>query len=313
MKERIPCIITAGSGVPLAEWISSQREIFDGVIRETGAVLFRGFDVTTEHHFSNIAHVWCGSTLNYVYRSTPRTDLGGGVYTATEYSPNLSIPFHNENAYQREWPLRLLFFCMYPAEGGGGQTPLSDIVKVTDRIDPTIKRRFLDKNIMYVRNYRENLDIPWQTVFQTTSKAEVEAFCAEHDIQCEWTSSTSLRTRQVCQSFAVHPVSGARLWFNQAHLFHPSSLDKRSREALREMFEENEFPRNAIYGDGSPIEESILDEVRAAYEEESTQFEWEKGDVLVLDNMRIAHSRTPYKGKRRVLVAMSDSYSPIVK
>jgi ribulose-5-phosphate 4-epimerase/fuculose-1-phosphate aldolase len=35
-------------------------------------------------------------------------------------------------------------------------------------------------------------------------------------------------------------------------------------------------------------------------------FPWESGDVLLLDNMRFAHSRKPFTGSRKVLVAMSD-------
>jgi hypothetical protein len=248
--------------------------------------------------------------LKYVYRSTPRTSLGEGVYTATEYPAGLTIPQHNENAYQREWPLRLLFFCECPAEGGGGETPLASSISVTNRIDPAIQERFAEKQVMYIRNYRQDLDLPWQTVFQTESRAEVEAFCQSHDIDFEWIGPDSLRTRQVCQAFATHPRTGARVWFNQAHLFHPSGLDKQTRAAMRTMFKEDDFPRNAAYGDGSPIAETDLEHIGEAFRHEIMTFQWQAGDVLVVDNMLMSHGRNPYKGKRRVLVGMCDQFSP---
>jgi alpha-ketoglutarate-dependent taurine dioxygenase len=35
---------------------------------------------------------------------------------------------------------------------------------------------------------------------------------------------------------------------------------------------------------------------------------WRVGDVLILDNMRFAHGRAPFTGRRRLHVAMADSH-----
>src|SRR6202007_875244 len=110
-----------------------------------------------------------------------------GVYSATEYPAELPIPLHNENSYQRDWPTRILFFCMYPADGGGGETPLARTANVTRRIDPALLARFRKRGVKYIRNYRPGLDLSWQTVFQSESKSEVEEYCRTHDIECNWT------------------------------------------------------------------------------------------------------------------------------
>ena len=81
------------------------------------------------------------------------------------------------------------------------------------------------------------------------------------------------------------------------------------REALLEEFEEDELPSNTYYGDGSRIEPSVLDEIRDAYAHEAVSFLWEEQDVLVLDNIYTAHSRSPYKGERKVLVGMADPFN----
>ncbi len=53
--------------------------------------------------------------------------------------------------------------------------------------------------------------------------------------------------------------TGEMVWFNQAHLFHFSSFQSKVREALLSFYQENELPRNAYYGDNSPIESTVLE------------------------------------------------------
>jgi hypothetical protein len=70
------------------------------------------------------------------------------------------------------------------------------------------------------------------------------------------------------------------------------------------MYREEDLPRNATYGDGSPIPEDDLRQIRLAFDAEEVEFQWSPNDILLLDNMRVAHARNPYKGKRRILAAM---------
>ncbi len=310
MFEEIAAVIEGDGKSSASEWSATNAGRVARLLETRGAVLIRGFTAWTESEFASLVSAISGDEpLDYLYRSTPRSDLGRGIYTATEYPAGLSIPLHNENAYQRDWPMLLFFFGAHPADGGGGQTTLADTARVTERIDPAIRSRFDEKKIMYVRNYREDVDLPWTVVFQASSRKEVEEYCATHDILFEWTPQGHLRTRQVCDASAVHPTTGQRIWFNQAHLFHPSSLEKRTRDALREMYGDEDLPRNATYGDGSPIEESALLEIGAAFRSETCGVEWQKGDVLILDNMRISHGRSPYRGRRKILTAMARPFS----
>jgi alpha-ketoglutarate-dependent taurine dioxygenase len=308
LDKGIPLVAQPVSGkMGLSDWLKSNRPLVDDRLERCGAILFRGFEVASQAAFEEVVNVITPEPLEYIYRSTPRTQVGDRIYTATEYPPSQSIPLHNESSYQRSWPMRLMFFCLQPAEIGG-ETPLADSLKVTRRIDVGVRRKFSERGVRYVRNYETGLDLSWQTVFQTTDKYEVERYCVVNDIQYQWKNHDSLRTEQVSQGLALHPSRGEQIWFNQAHLFHISSLGEPARKAMLQIYRDEELPRNAYYGDGSPIEGATLDHIRDVYRSETVVFHWATGDLLLLDNMLVAHARNPYKGKRAVLVAMGDEY-----
>jgi alpha-ketoglutarate-dependent taurine dioxygenase len=270
-------------------------------------VLFRGFSVRSIPDFEAFVRLVTPELLDYTFGSTPRSHLQSRIYTSTEYPAHQHIPLHNEQSYTLEWPLKIWFHCAQAAPEGGS-TPLADSREVLRRIPAAIRERFTAKRVMYVRNYGNGLDVPWQKVFGTSDRAEVERFCRQAGIACEWKPDGELRTRQVCQAVATHPRTGEAVWFNQAHLFHVSNLDPAAREALLAVFAEEDLPRNALYGDGSPIEPEALEAIRGAYAQASVEFAWREGDVLLVDNMLVAHGRAPFRGPRKVLVAMAEPF-----
>jgi alpha-ketoglutarate-dependent taurine dioxygenase len=299
----LPVLIEpAVEGVSLLSWTNSNRELVRRKLSQSGAILWRGFGLRAIDDFEEFMTILAGDLLDYSYRSTPRTQVSGKIYTSTEYPAHQTIPLHNEMSYTRQWPTVLGFFCVEPPVAGG-ETPIADSRKVLARINPDIRDRFSRKNVRYVRNYGDALDLPWQEVFQTSDRVAVEKFCRQAEIEFEWQADGRLRTSQLCQAVACHPVTGEAVWFNQAHLFHVSSLEREVRESLLASAGA-EPPRNAYYGDGTAIEDRDLDQIRAAYESETVAFPWQKGDVLIVDNMLVAHGRRPYRGARQIVVGM---------
>jgi alpha-ketoglutarate-dependent taurine dioxygenase len=307
----LPLIIhSPTTGLHLHSWMTANRAVFERALLEHGGILFRGFQVGGIDGFRNVVSATGAELEQYTYRSTPRTELGGGIYTSTEYPADKSIPLHNENSYSDAWPRRVFFYCELPAQQGG-ETPIADSYRVFDRIPSDIREKFIAKKVMYVRNYGWGVDLPWQEVFQTSDRDKVELFCGEHGVQVEWLDGERLRTRQVCQAVAGHPDTGKMAWFNQAHLFHISSLEPAVHDALLEAFSEDELPRNACYGDGSRIADDELNAVREAYAQEEVCTPWQPEDVLLVDNMAVAHGRKPFKGDRKIRVAMTHPMNSI--
>jgi alpha-ketoglutarate-dependent taurine dioxygenase len=295
----------------LVAWIRDQRSFVEDWLLKHGGILFRGFKLRSLAQFEEAIRAASGPLLGYNYRSTPRKNVSDKIYTSTEYPKDQFIPFHNEMAYSNKWPLRIWFHSIECA-ASGGETPIADSRRVYRDIDRAIRDRFAAKGVMYVRNYGEGMDLPWQEVFQTESREKVEEYCRDNGIGFEWVGSKNLRTREVCPAIACHPKTGDSVWFNQAHLFHTSALPPGIRQALEEAFEPWELPRNALYGDGSPMIPAELDHIREVYEKHKVVFSWQEGDILALDNMLTAHARHPFTGSRKVVVGMAEQIAAIV-
>jgi alpha-ketoglutarate-dependent taurine dioxygenase len=305
----LPFVLRATvSDINALAWCETKRGFIQERLSQSGAILFRNFNVGTVAEFAALSRVMCDELLDYREGSTPRSLVGDKIYTSTEYPPDQYIPLHNEMSYARSWPAKLWFFCMTPA-AQGGETPVADSRKVFQMLDSEIKEAFMRKKVSYVRNYGQGLDLTWQQAFQTESRESVEEYCRQSHIDYEWLDGGQrLRTRQVCQAAAKHPQTAEWVWFNQAHLFHISNLGAAMAEQLLSIFTEEELPRNAYYGDGSPIELAVLDEIRRVYGEAEMVFAWQRGDILMVDNMLVAHGRMPYVGERKVMVAMADLF-----
>lgn len=304
-QELCVLVVQAASGDRLGDRLGDVRALADLHLSRCGAMLLRGFGDLDAGSFGSFAAGFGRDLLPYDFASTPRRKVESGVYSSTDYPAHQWIPQHNEQSYTRRWPMKIWFFCDL-APGEGGATPISNSRAVHRRLDAGIRARFDDRRLMYVRNYGRGLDLPWEDVFRTTDRAAVEEFCRAQDIGWEWLDDGALRTRQVCQSEMRHPVTGEAVWFNQAHLFHVSGLESAVREALLDIVDEQDLPRNVVYGDGTPIEDTVLDEIRGVYREATFSFPWAQGDVLLLDNMLTAHGRAPFSGPRRILVAMAE-------
>jgi alpha-ketoglutarate-dependent taurine dioxygenase len=286
------------------EWLSISGTMLRRLRDEHGAVLLRGFSPLDAEGLSELATMLSGELLDYNNRSTPRTRVNGRVFTSTEYPADQTIPLHNEMSYADSWPETLFFVSVVPASEGG-ETPLADSARVYDRVPAATRERFERDGVMYVRNFGHGLDLSWQEAFQTADRGEVDAYCGEHSIQTEWLGGERLRTRHVVQATVRSRTTGKMVWFNQAHLFHVSSLPAPVEHELRESFAEDELPRNAMYGDGSPLDPADLAEIRAAYAAEEITFPWQAGDIVIVDNEQFAHGRRPYSGSRSLLVAMA--------
>jgi alpha-ketoglutarate-dependent taurine dioxygenase len=297
-------IATADHRGPLADWLGSAPGAVDQLVHEHGAVVLRGFTMDGVDEMRDIVARLSGEPLAYTERSSPRSAVIPGVYTSTDHPPSQRIFLHNEQSYNLRFPRRLYFHCV-TAPDEGGQTLLADCRRIHDSLPGGIRERLGGAGYRLVRNYRPHLGLGWQEAFQTADRADVARYCAANDIEMDWFGPDELRTTQLRRTIARHPETGSLCWFNHATFFHVTTLGAEMADLLTEAYGSAGLPTNTYYGDGTPIEPEVLDLLRAAYERECVKVPWQEGDLLVIDNMLVAHGRAPYRGARRVVVSMA--------
>jgi alpha-ketoglutarate-dependent taurine dioxygenase len=308
-RQALPLVVQPNvDTLDLVTWAKSNRAFIEKELLKHGAILFRNFNVNSIARFEQFAKAISPELMGYGERSSPRHKVSGGVYTSTDHPADQPIVLHNEQSYTLNWMMKLWFFCLQPAQQGG-RTPIADSRKIFNRLDPKIIEKFAQKQVMYMRNYGTGLGLPWQEVFQTREKSAAEEYCRHALIEFEWLDDDRLRTRQIRPAIRRHPKTGEAVWFNHALFFHVSSLEAATRESLLAGLKEEDLPFNTYYGDGAPFETVVLDEIREAYQQETISFPWQAGDILMVDNMLVAHGREPFAGPRQVVVAMGEPFN----
>jgi alpha-ketoglutarate-dependent taurine dioxygenase/acyl carrier protein len=305
----LPLVIRpAADDVDLIDWSKHHRQFIEKELLKHGAILFRGFNVTDVPMFERFARTVTSSLVNYVEGSSPRISMGDQLYTSTEYPPELFISLHNELSYAHKWPGKI-FFCCLQVPSQGGETPIADSRKVYSLLDSKTKEAFAQKEVKYLRNLKgkQGAGLSWQSVFETTDRVFVEEYCRQGGIEYAWKDDGSLHTAQVRPAVAQHPVTGETVWFNQVDQWHPSNLGSEAARAMLAVIREEDLPINARYGDDSALEEATLDEIREVFRQVTVSFPWQQGDVMLLDNMLVAHGRYPFSGPRQIVVAMGDT------
>jgi amino acid adenylation domain-containing protein len=305
---RLPLMLKpAVRDIDLVGWASHNQSFIGNKLVDHGAILFRGFDVLTPEYLEQFASTICADLFNE-NGEHPRDSVIGNIYTPVFYPPDQQLLWHNENSFNLRWPTKVWFCCVTPPEQGG-ETPIVDGRKVFESIDPAVRRRFIEKGVMYVRNYSKGLGLDWQDVFRTSDMNEVERLCRINKMEFEWRAGAQLKTRCIRPAVVKHPKTGENSWFNQAQHWHVSCLDAQTGQSVFALLKEEDFPRNCYYGDGSRIADEDMKSILDVYARLEVAFRWERGDVLLIDNILTAHGRNPYKGARKLLVSMGDMNS----
>jgi amino acid adenylation domain-containing protein len=285
-----------------AEWVEAHRESLEADLLRHGAILFRGFGIDTPETLERFAGVLCPDLFNE-NGEHPRESVTGNVYTPVFYPQDQQLLWHNENSFNWSWPRKIFFCCANPPDRGG-ETPIVDSRRVYAELPAEIRERFESRGVLYQRNYSEAMGLPWQTVFRSQDREEVEGKARESHLELEWRDGDRLRTRAVRPAVVAHPVTGDLSWFNQAQHWHVACLDAETSKAMRSLFPDEDLPRHCYHGDGTPIEDRDMEAILDVYRRLEVTFPWEKGDVLLVDNVLAAHGRNPFAGPRKILVAM---------
>ncbi|WP_435603470.1 TauD/TfdA family dioxygenase [Streptomyces sp. bgisy130] len=285
--------------------LTERRPQIIEALHEHGALYIRGFPVTGVGDFAKVRDVLIPSRTPYREKATPRSDYGDGVFSSTDLPPSQSISMHNENSYTLHFPGLLLFACLV-APPAGGATPVADCRKVLSALPAPLVAKMRSVGWQLKRSYSDHISTDWRTAFASENTEDVERYCDENLIAYEWQQDGNLRTSQLRPGVIQHPSTGAEVWFNHLAFWNEWSLDDELREALLDEFGADGLPFNSAFGDGEPLTKEDLRTIQAAYESATVREPWQVGDLLLVDNILTAHGRDPFRGDRKIVVAMGN-------
>lgn len=322
--DKLPLVIEpANKNIPAAEFfneLKSERKALQDELLKYGGLLFRNFPVNNEDDFSTfIKSLGTGQFIDYIGGDSPRNKIREGIYTSTEAPPSIKIPLHNELSFVKHYPKHIYFYC-HVAPQEKGETIIADARKVYSSVNEKVAKRFSDKGLKYVSCYYYQSQLmnlvnklqrshkSWIDVFETQNKSEVEKKCFENDFRFKWQQNDWLQISQVRPAAIPHPVTKEMVWFNQAHLydFNPKLLGMWRYVCAKVFYVRKHMRLHEVYfADHSEIPREDLYHIMDVLDANTIYFPWQKGDVLVLDNVLAMHGRSTYSGKRRVLTAMT--------
>lgn len=288
-------------------WAAAHRDDVRAVVTERGALLVRGLGL---HDADQVAAVFRGlaTTGLMVEREAfaERQTYSAGVYSSTKWPPNQPMCMHHELSYALEFPGLMLFACLTPPTRGGA-TAVADSAAVLEALPPSLVERFEREGWMLMRTYNDEIGASVAEAFGTDDRGAVESYCRAQGIEFEWQPDGALCTRQRRSAVLHHPVTGQRCWFNSIAFLNEWTLAPDVREYLVDVYGPERLPFTTRFGNGDPIDEDVVQLINDVYEANTQREPWQAGDLLLVDNIRTAHSREPFEGPREVVVGMGDA------
>ncbi|MGW5974129.1 TauD/TfdA family dioxygenase [Streptomyces sp. NPDC055186] len=300
-----PPVLRAGSTGDAPRWAAEHREALRAVVAEHGCLLIRGLGLCDVAGASAVFERLSTRLMAEREAFAPRRTYADGVYSSAQWPPNQPMCMHHEQSYTLEFPGLMLFACL-TAPDRGGATGVADAASVLEELPAALTERFEREGWLLTRSYNDEIGSSLVEAFGSDEREAVESYCRANAIEFAWQPDGTLRTRQRRSAVLRHPVTGRRCWFNQVAFLNEWTLAPEVREYLVEVYGADGLPFNTRFGNGDPIGEDVVQLLNKVYEIHTAREPWQAGDLMIVDNLRTAHSREPFEGPRDVLVAMTD-------
>jgi hypothetical protein len=155
---------------------------------------------------------------------------------------------------------------------------------------------------MYVRELGAE---DWATTFKTTDIEQVRRICGENRMTLQVRPDRSIRTEYV-HSALVRDRLGREVFINNALMLWEFEMGFRAGLAAAILGDDvKQLPLVVRFEDGSELPEALARDITAAGEAHIVEINWQRGDVVMVDNRRILHGRRKTSGDdREILVRL---------
>jgi alpha-ketoglutarate-dependent taurine dioxygenase len=300
----IPILQTDAAGDSQA-WAAQHRDALRAAVADRGSVRIRGLGLSDVSEAAAVFEGLADGLMTEREAFAARQRHSHGVYSSATWPENQPMCMHHELSYTLEFPGLMMFACLgAPSEGGA--TGVADSEAVLAALPADLVERFEREGWLLTRSYNDEIGASVAEAFGTDDRDAVESYCRANAIEFEWQPDGGLRTRQRRSAVVHHPRTGRRCWFNQIAFLSEWTMAPEVREFLVEMYGADGLPFNTRFGGGDPIGEDVVELLNEVYDANTVREPWQAGDLMLVDNVRMAHSREPFEGPREVLVGMAD-------
>lgn len=303
-------------------WLKKNKSSLAERLTRDGALLLRGFPVQNHNDFYSLLEQFIDpqeELLDYVAGISPREKVDKKVYTSTSAPPFVNILLHQEMSYVTNFPSKIAFYCAQ-APAQGGETPLADARQILKDLPRSIIKEVEDKGLIYRRTMLSRSALrkflgkalssinasTWNYAFETDNTEDVETACKTLRQSYTWNSNGSLTTEAKVSGIQKHPQTAEPVWFNTVHAFvHEKYMFGKFLGPIIRLFRgltgEN---FEVFFGDGKVIPPTVKKQVLEVVDKHTWTFQWQKGDVLIIDNYLCMHGRKPFSGHRKIYAGL---------
>jgi len=147
----------------IESWIQANHDKVVHHLASSGALLFRGFDVTSAQDFERVGLAVNPALATRYPGGAPRTKLAPHVWTASETPGHMPISSHCELSYIPNIRPTQILFCGLDVADEGGETPIANMHDVWQSLPKDLQDRIASTEFEVVRQYpgskRRMLDV----------------------------------------------------------------------------------------------------------------------------------------------------------
>ena len=279
------------------------RLLYEDYVSANGApvaVLVRGLPIRSTKDFSQLVKGLGFEFFHYQGGGGIRDVVDDFVLTGAGEPKEYSVELHNDMSYSVDYPSKFMITCLKKS-AFGGETAICNARELMANLDAGLVEKFEAKGIRYLRyilDQSEGSFNSWQRSLLTESREEAERFLAESGYSFEWDGKNLIYWNDASPTI-IHPLSGEKLWFNQAYMSHCSYF-KAMPLYEGSKLEDEKYPSHTVHADGNAIDLDDIHAIRCTAWETAVGVSLEESDVLFVDNLAVMHSRLSYDGDRVV-------------
>ena len=301
--------------------LQAQGSILTKKLALHGTLLFRGLPIHNAEDFSKFAHAFGFTPHEIIGIVVDRPLLAPNVAPANEAPKEVLIYNHNESPQVPHAP-EYIFFYSHKAPEIGGETPISSSLELFYRAKeeiPEFITELTEKGILSKVLYKVDKQYEGGSTLkqafgkevqdgddEATRHAKVEAQIARYGrgkhTTWEWTDDGNLILTHRLPAVRTQPETKLpTLFTGLAAYYKNAQVNNTTSDARRKVTEQ-------LFGDGTPIPEKYLAHLAKITDEIRVLHKWQRGDVLVYDNIIAQHGRQPWGGEQSDRVIMASLF-----